>query len=59
MKNSILVFFFFITVGTILNIAQTVSVKTFGVSPRDVERDSVEQYFDVAYNSSAECWKRS
>ena len=51
MKNSVLVFFFFITVGTILSFAQTVNVKTFGVSPRDVERDSLEHFFDVAYNS--------
>ena len=51
MKNSILVFFFFFAVGTMLSFAQTVSVKTFGVSPRDVSKDTVEQYFDRAYNS--------
>lgn len=51
MKKSILVFFFIITVGTILSFAQTVSVKTFGVTPRAVETDSIEHYFDVAYNS--------
>jgi hypothetical protein len=32
-------------------IAQELTLKTYGVSPRDVERDSVEQYFDVRYNS--------
>ena len=49
MKKSILVFFFFITVGTLLSFAQTINVKTFSVSPRAVERDSTN-YFDVAYN---------
>ena len=50
MKKSILVFFFFVTVGTMLSFAQTVTVKTYGVSPRDVARDAVEHYFDIAYN---------
>jgi len=31
--------------------AQELTLKTYGVSPRDVERDTVEQYFDVRYNS--------
>ena len=51
MKNSILVFFFLFAVGTMLSFAQTVTVKPFGVSPRDVSKDTVEQYFDRAYNS--------
>ena len=32
-------------------IAQTLTLSTFGVSPRDVVRDSVDHYFDRAYNS--------
>jgi hypothetical protein len=31
--------------------AQELTLKTYGVSPRDVERDTVEQYFDRPYNS--------
>lgn len=51
MKKSILVFFFFITIGAILSFAQTVNVETLGVSPRDVARDTgVPKYFDKSYN---------
>ncbi|MEO8232510.1 MAG: hypothetical protein ABI638_09515, partial [Ignavibacteriota bacterium] len=50
MKKSLLLFFFAFAVGTI-SFAQTVSLKTFGVTPRDVSKDTVEQYFDRAYNS--------
>ena len=32
-------------------VAQELTLKTFGVSPRDVERDTLEQYFDRRYNS--------
>jgi hypothetical protein len=32
-------------------IAQELKLTTYGVSPRDVERDTVEQYFDRRYNS--------
>ncbi len=32
-------------------IAQELTLKTYGVSPRDVERDTLEQYFDQRYNS--------
>ena len=49
MKKTILMSFFLVMLGTILSLAQTVGVKTYGVSPRAVERDSVEQYFDVAF----------
>lgn len=30
--------------------AQTLSLKTYGISPRDVVKDSVAKYFDRAYN---------
>jgi hypothetical protein len=50
MKNSILVFFFFFAVGTMLSFAQTVTVNTYGVAPYDVSADAVEQYFDRPYN---------
>ncbi|MGB5849988.1 MAG: T9SS type A sorting domain-containing protein [Ignavibacteriaceae bacterium] len=32
-------------------IAQELTLKTYGVSPRDVERDTLEHYFDQRYNS--------
>lgn len=51
MKKSVLIFFFLLTLGTVLSFAQTVSVTTYGVTPRDVSKDTVEQYFDKAYNS--------
>ena len=51
MKKSILLLFFFFTVGTMLTIAQTVTVKTFGVAPYDVTADSIEQYFDRPFNA--------
>ena len=50
MKKSILVVFFFVTIGTILNLAQTVTVKPYGVAPYDVTVDTVEHYFDRPYN---------
>ncbi|MBK7630375.1 MAG: T9SS type A sorting domain-containing protein [Ignavibacteriales bacterium] len=50
MKKLVLVLFFF-AVGTILTFAQTVDLTTYGVSPRDVARDTVDQYFDLSYNS--------
>ncbi len=46
MKKSVLAFFFFLIFGAMISFAQTVSVKTYGVSPRDVARDTIEQYFD-------------
>jgi predicted CXXCH cytochrome family protein len=36
--------------GYSLLLAQEVSVKTYGVSPRDVLRDTIEHYFDRSYN---------
>ncbi len=51
MKKTLLLFFILFAVGTMLSFAQTVSIKTFGVTPRDVSRDTVEHYFDRAYNS--------
>jgi hypothetical protein len=51
MKKSLLVFFLLISTLTISTFAQSVTVKTFGVSPRDVARDTVALYFDIAYNS--------
>ena len=51
MKKSVLAFFFVLVFGAMISFAQTVNVKTYGVSPRDVARDTVEQYFDKAYNS--------
>jgi len=51
MKKTILMSFFLVMLGTILSLAQTVNVKTFGVSPRDVARDTaVPKYFDISYN---------
>ncbi|HKJ81165.1 MAG TPA: ammonia-forming cytochrome c nitrite reductase subunit c552 [Ignavibacteriaceae bacterium] len=34
-----------------MSLAQTLTVGTYGVTPRDVEKDSVAKYFDRAYNS--------
>jgi hypothetical protein len=51
MKNSVLVFFFLFTVGTTLNLAQTVTLKPYGVAPYDVTIDTLEHYFDRSYNS--------
>jgi predicted CXXCH cytochrome family protein len=51
MKKSVLIFFFLLTLGTVLSFAQTVSVTTYGVTPRDVSKDTVAHYFDKAYNS--------
>ncbi len=48
--KKLLLGFLFLSVVSQLSFAQTVSVTTFGVSPFDVTRDSVEQYFDRAYN---------
>lgn len=42
-----------------LSFAQTVTVTTQGVSPYDVIRDSVEQYFDRAYNGLANVGKET
>ncbi|MBE0538846.1 MAG: T9SS type A sorting domain-containing protein [Ignavibacterium sp.] len=50
MKNSVLAIFFFFAVGTMLSIAQTVTLTTYGVAPYDVTIDSVEHYFDRPYN---------
>lgn len=48
--KKLLLGFLFLSVVSQLSFAQTVSVTTFGVSPFDVSKDSVEQYFDRAYN---------
>lgn len=50
MKKSMLLFFFIMTVGTMLSFAQTVKISTYGVSPYDVETDSVEHYFNRTYS---------
>ncbi|MFZ2865317.1 MAG: T9SS type A sorting domain-containing protein [Ignavibacteriaceae bacterium] len=50
MKKSVLLFFFIMTVGTMLSFAQTVKISTYGVSPYDVETDSVEHYFNRTYS---------
>lgn len=50
MKKSILLFFFLVTVGTMLSFAQTVTLSTYGVAPYDVSVDTLEQYFDRPYN---------
>ena len=50
MKKLILVLFLF-TTGTVLTLAQTVSIKTYGVAPYDVTVDSsAGHYFDRSYN---------
>jgi len=48
--KKILLFFLLLTLfGSVRIHAQTLKLDTYGVSPRDVERDSVEQYFDRRY----------
>ena len=51
MKRLILLIVSVMLFSTTLLIAQELTLKTFGVSPREVERDTVEQYFDQRYNS--------
>lgn len=52
MKKNVLLFSGFIFMLSSVLFAQTVNVKTFGVSPRDVARDTdVPKYFNVAYNA--------
>lgn len=48
--KKLLLGFLFLSVVSQLSFAQTVTVTTYGVSPYDVVRDSVEQYFDRPYN---------
>lgn len=51
MKKNVLLFTGFLFILSSVLFAQTVNVKTFGVSPRDVARDTNNpKYFDVAYN---------
>ena len=50
MRKLLLASLIFLLFGTSFIMGQEVSLKTFGVSPRDVERDSIEMYFDRAYN---------
>ncbi len=42
-----------------ISFAQTVSITTYGVSPRDVAKDSVEQYFDRVYSGLASVGKET
>jgi len=52
MKKNVLLFTGFLFILSSVLFAQTVNVKTFGVSPRDVARDTNNpKYFNVAYNS--------
>lgn len=41
---------FLLALASQISFAQTVTLTTYGVSPFDVTKDSVEQYFDRAYN---------
>jgi hypothetical protein len=49
MKNLFLVVIV-LTVLSSLSFAQELTLTPYGVSPRDVERDSIDMYFDRAYN---------
>ena len=49
MKNLFLVVII-LTVFSSLSFAQELTLTAFGVSPRDVERDSIDMYFDRAYD---------
>ncbi len=51
--------FLFLAIACQISFAQTVNVTTKGVSPGDVVRDSVEQYFDRAYNGLASVGKET
>jgi hypothetical protein len=50
MKRKILFLSSFLLLGTSFIFGQELTLSAYGVSPRDVERDSLEQYFDRAYN---------
>ena len=50
MKRKILFLLSFLLLGTSFIFGQELSVKTYGVSPRDVARDTIALYFDRAYN---------
>ena len=50
MKKLVLLSLGFLLFGFSLTMGQEITVKTYGVSPRDVARDTVEMYFDRAYN---------
>jgi len=50
MKKSFLLIFFIALMGFTATLAQTLTVDTYGVSPRDVARDTIAQYFNRAYN---------
>ena len=49
----------FLVIACQLSFAQTVSITTYGVSPRDVVKDSVEKYFDRAYSGLASVGKET
>ena len=49
MKNLFLVVIV-LTVLSSLSFAQELTLTSYGVSPRDVEKDSIDMYFDRAYN---------
>jgi len=50
MKKLVLLSLSLLLLGSSLNLGQELTVKTFGVSPRDVARDTIAMYFDRAYN---------
>jgi hypothetical protein len=50
MKKSIAIIILTLLFSASGSIAQELKLTTYGVSPRDVERDTVAQYFDRAYN---------
>jgi len=50
MKKTFLLIIFITILGFSATLAQTLTVDAYGVSPRDVERDTIAQYFDRAYN---------
>ena len=50
MKKLVLLTLSLLLLGSAYVIGQELTVKTFGVSPRDVARDTIEMYFDRAYN---------
>jgi len=50
MKKLVLLSLSLLLFGISLTMGQELNVKTYGISPRDVARDTVEMYFDRAYN---------
>ncbi|HLG31974.1 MAG TPA: T9SS type A sorting domain-containing protein [Ignavibacteriaceae bacterium] len=50
MKRTLLVLVSFLFMGYATILGQELVLKSYGVSPRDVARDTIEHYFDRSYN---------